>query len=39
MIERLYRDVAAGQFHNPTPDTVRRTLGSPESLDRANFDR
>ncbi|MFT3899376.1 MAG: acyl-CoA dehydrogenase family protein [Gordonia sp. (in: high G+C Gram-positive bacteria)] len=39
VIERLYRDVAAGVFHNPTPDTVRRTLGSPELLSRDTFDR
>jgi len=39
VIERLYRDVAAGAFHNPTAETIRQSLGSPDLLDRNTFDR
>lgn len=38
-IERLYRDVAAGALHNPTVDTVRLTLGSPNFVAPETFDR
>ncbi|MCX5043502.1 acyl-CoA/acyl-ACP dehydrogenase [Aldersonia sp. NBC_00410] len=38
-IERLYRDVAAGVLHNPTPDTIRATLGSPNFVALETFDR
>jgi alkylation response protein AidB-like acyl-CoA dehydrogenase len=39
VIERLYRDVAAGVLHNPTPDTVLRALGSPDFLSPDSFTR
>lgn len=38
-IERLYRDVAAGTLHNPTPYAIRLTLGSPDFTARNTFDR
>lgn len=38
-IERLYRDVAAGSLHNPTPHAIRLTLGSPDFTARSSFDR
>lgn len=39
LIERLYRDVAAGVLHNPSPDTVLRALGSPDLVRRETFAR
>jgi len=39
LIERLYRDVAAGVLHNPSPDTVLRALGSPDLTGRETFAR
>jgi len=39
LIERLYRDVAAGVLHNPSPDTVLRALGSPDFTGRETFAR
>jgi alkylation response protein AidB-like acyl-CoA dehydrogenase len=39
VIERLYRDVAAGVLHNPTPDTVLRALGSADFVSPDSFTR
>ena len=39
VIERLYRDVAAGVLHNPTPDTVLRALGSADFTSPGSFTR
>jgi alkylation response protein AidB-like acyl-CoA dehydrogenase len=39
LIERLYRDVAAGVLHNPTPDTVLRALGSAGFTSPGSFTR
>ena len=39
LIERLYRDVAAGVLHNPSPDTVLRALGSPDLTGPGTFAR
>ena len=39
VIERLYRDVAAGVLHNPTPDTVLRALGSADFVSPGSFAR
>jgi len=39
LIERLYRDVAAGVLHNPAPDTVLRALGSADFLSADSFTR
>jgi len=39
LIERLYRDVAAGVLHNPTPDTVLRALGSADFTSPGSFTR
>jgi alkylation response protein AidB-like acyl-CoA dehydrogenase len=39
LIERLYRDVAAGVLHNPTPDTVLRALGSADFVSADSFAR
>jgi alkylation response protein AidB-like acyl-CoA dehydrogenase len=39
LIERLYRDVAAGALHNPSQDTIIRALGSPDFTRRESFTR
>lgn len=39
VIERLYRDVAAGALHKPGHDTTVRALGSPDLTRRENFTR
>lgn len=39
LIERLYRDVAAGALHNPSQDTIVRALGSPDFTSRESFAR
>ena len=39
VIERLYREVAAGAQHNPTQETVLRALGSPDLTSRESFAR
>jgi alkylation response protein AidB-like acyl-CoA dehydrogenase len=39
VIERLYRDVAAGVLHNPTSDTVLRALGSADFVSPDSFTR
>ena len=39
VIERLYRDVIAGTLHNPSPDLVRRTLGTAAFTGADSFHR
>jgi len=39
VIERLYREVAAGTLHNPTQETILRALGSPDLTSRESFAR
>jgi alkylation response protein AidB-like acyl-CoA dehydrogenase len=39
LIERLYRDVAAGALHNPTQEVILRALGSPDFTRRESFSR
>lgn len=39
LIERLYRDVAAGALHNPSQDLIVRVLGSADFTRRESFAR